>query len=54
METSSCREGTLNFGEQLPAGQPFNPDANYARRFRAETTINTLTVLGPGPGPRAR
>jgi hypothetical protein len=44
---SFCREGTLDSGEQLPIIQPFDPDADYAHRFRAETTINTLTVLGP-------
>jgi hypothetical protein len=45
---SFCREGTLDFGEQVPFNQPFDPDADYAVRFRAETTINTLTILGSG------
>lgn len=48
---SFSRDGILDFGEELPASQPFDPDADYARRFRAETTINTLTVLGPGREP---
>jgi hypothetical protein len=46
------RAGTLAFDYSLPVGQPeFDPDASYARRFRAETTINTLTVLGPHQQP---
>jgi hypothetical protein len=50
---SFCREGTLAIGPELPVGQQgFDPDAEYARRFRAETTINTLTILGPS-GPTA-
>jgi hypothetical protein len=44
---SFCREGTLAVDFELPALQPFDPDTDYARRFRAETTINTLTILGP-------
>jgi hypothetical protein len=43
------RAGTLAFDNPLPPGQPaFDPQASYTARFRAETTINTLTVLGPG------
>jgi hypothetical protein len=46
------RAGTLALDNPLPADQPeFDPDASYAGRFRAETTINTLTVLGPGRQP---
>jgi hypothetical protein len=41
----------LTSGEQVPVKQSFDPDADYAKRFRAETTINTLTVLGPGHEP---
>ena len=40
--------GTLAVDNPLLGGRPeFDPDAPYERRFRAETTINTLTVLGP-------
>lgn len=46
---SFCREGTLALDDELPAGQSeYDPGAHYAIRFRAETTINTLTILGPG------
>lgn len=41
------RDGVLDLGQQLPVRQAFDPDSGYARRFRARTTINTLTVLGP-------
>jgi hypothetical protein len=44
---SFCREGTLATESELPAVQSFDPDVDYARRFRTETTINTLTILGP-------
>jgi hypothetical protein len=44
---SFCREGTLDFGQAVPITQPFDPNADYAKRFRADTTINTLTILGP-------
>jgi hypothetical protein len=40
--------GTLAPDPPLPVSQlPFDPDAPYASRFRSQTTINTLTVLGP-------
>jgi hypothetical protein len=48
---SCSQEGTLDLGERMPSNQPFNPDADYAQRFRMETTINTLTVLGPARNP---
>jgi hypothetical protein len=43
------RSGVLEADRQQPAGQgqEFDPEADYARKFRAATTINTLTVLGP-------
>jgi len=42
------QEGVLQFDDPPAAGnREFDPDAPYAQRFRAETTINTLTVLGP-------
>jgi hypothetical protein len=34
-----------------PGIPPFDPAARYAREFRSETVINTLTILGPGYGP---
>jgi hypothetical protein len=43
-----CQDGFLRFDEAPPAAPPaFDPEAPYAQRFRAGTTINTLTVLGP-------
>jgi hypothetical protein len=50
---SFTRSGILAADYQLPAGQKqdFDPDAEYARKFRAATTINTLTVLGPAGNP---
>ncbi len=40
--------GILQFDEPPPAGNPgWDEAASYATRFRAGTTINTLTVLGP-------
>jgi hypothetical protein len=49
---SRHRAGTLASDSPLPADKSeFDPDASYARRFRAETTINTLTVLGPNRRP---
>ncbi len=43
--------GTLARDNALQAQSAFDPDAYYAQRFRAETTINTLTVLGPLRNP---
>jgi hypothetical protein len=34
-----------------PGVPPFNPAAPYAKAFRSQTIINTLTILGPGYGP---
>jgi hypothetical protein len=50
---SFTRSGILAADCPLPAGQrqDFDPDAGYARSFRAATTINTLTVLGPAGNP---
>lgn len=48
---SQHRSGTLASDNSLPAQSAFDPDASYAQRFRAETTINTLTVLGPLRNP---
>lgn len=43
-----CQEGVLDFDDDPRRGLPrFDSEAPYAQRFRAETTINTLTVLGP-------
>jgi hypothetical protein len=43
-----CQEGFLEFDNPPPVTPPpFDPDAPYARQFRAGTIINTLTVLGP-------
>jgi hypothetical protein len=47
------RSGVLAADYQLPAGQSqdFDPESEYARKFRAATTINSLTVLGPAGNP---
>lgn len=43
-----AQEGVLELGGYHPEGiPPFDPDAPYAGRFRAGTTVNTLTILGP-------
>jgi hypothetical protein len=43
-----CQDGVLWFHDPPPvAPPPFDPGAPYARQFRAGTTVNTLTVLGP-------
>jgi hypothetical protein len=43
------RSGTLALEDPMPGDQPtLDPEAPYWSRFRAETAINTLTVLGPG------
>lgn len=45
---SFVRSGVLEIGDPHPRdGRDFDPDAAYALQFRAETTINTLTILGP-------
>ena len=42
-------EGILQLNDPpRPETRQFDPEAPYAKRFRAETIINTLTVLGPG------
>jgi hypothetical protein len=50
---ASHSSGILEPGKAAPVPRPqsFDPDAGYALQFRAETTINTLTVLGPGHPP---
>ena len=46
------RSGTLAIDDPRPDGQsPLGPDEPNWSRFRAGTTINTLTVLGPGRQP---
>jgi hypothetical protein len=43
-----CQEGVLRFKDPTRPELPvFDPKAAYAAKFRANTTINTLTVLGP-------
>jgi hypothetical protein len=43
-----CQEGSLRFDEPPAVIPPaFDSDADYARQFRGETTVNTLTILGP-------
>jgi hypothetical protein len=43
-----CQDGFLRFDDSPPVSPPaFDPEAPYARQFRAGTTVNTLTVLGP-------
>jgi hypothetical protein len=45
------QDGILQFDDLPPIGnQEFDPEAPYATSFRADTVINSLTVLGPlGP-----
>lgn len=44
-----CEIGVLEFGDPPRPDHPvFDPKAVYATQFRANTTINTLTILGPG------
>jgi hypothetical protein len=46
------QSGTLAHCHPVPASQsPFDPDAPYTSAFRSQTTINTLTVLGPRQWP---
>jgi hypothetical protein len=46
------QDGFLKFAAQPREGLPeFDPVAPYAREFRALTTVNTLTVLGPHYDP---
>lgn len=43
-----CEIGVLQFGDPPRPDHPvFDPEASYATQFRANTTINTLTILGP-------
>jgi hypothetical protein len=43
-----CQVGVLKFSDPPRPDHPvFDPQANYAAKFRASTTINTLTILGP-------
>jgi hypothetical protein len=45
---SWCQEGVLRFSDPPRPDHPvFDPQAGYAADFRAKTTINTLTILGP-------
>lgn len=45
---SWCQEGVLKFNGPPRSEHPvFDPHASYAAEFRAKTTINTLTILGP-------
>jgi hypothetical protein len=49
---SRHHSGTLAHDNPPSASQrPFDSSATYASRFRSRTTINTLTVLGPGRHP---
>jgi hypothetical protein len=49
-----CQDGFLRFDGSPPVSPPaFDPEAPYARQFRAGTTVNTLTVLGPSCLQRA-
>jgi hypothetical protein len=43
-----CEIGVHRFGDPPRPDHPaFDPKASYAAEFRAKTTINTLTILGP-------
>ena len=43
-----CQIGVLQFSDPPRPDHPvFDPQASYAPKFRASTTINTLTILGP-------
>jgi len=43
-----CQDGVLKFnGPPRPGHPEFDPKASYAAKFRANTVINTLTILGP-------
>jgi hypothetical protein len=43
--------GNLASNDALPLRHEFDPSAEYAARFRADTTINTLTIARPGSHP---
>jgi hypothetical protein len=45
---SFASSGNLTSNDRLPIQQEFDPTAEYATRFRADTTVNTLTITGPG------
>jgi hypothetical protein len=51
---SFANSGELATTDNVPVRQEFDANAEYATRFRANTTINTLTIVWPGAhSPRA-
>ena len=48
---SFASSGMLQNTSAVPVQREFDPNAEYAVRFRASTTVNTLTVVGSGANP---